>query len=779
MIYAVSVGAFTSAGAQVQRHHGTLNGMEKRENKEASAPTGDRQSTELLDLLASALEAVATAVAIVDRDRTIVWANAAVEALTGYAPLEIVGKSTPAYWSSQQSPEFYEQLFRTLLAGQKWHGEMVNRRKDGSFYDEERIITPIRNTQGEVTHFIAIGLDISERKRAEREALRLLQMADQTPNLLAMADLEGTLFFVNRPLTTVLGFATEDLVGKHFSALMAGSNPPKVVEEITRAMFSPGGWTGEVNLRRKDGSNFAIDLDLKSLLDKQGQITGCFGIGRDVTEKKRDAEALRQSHEMFESLFESSPDAMLAVDPGGRIVRLNFQVEKLFGYNRRELLGDSVERLIPEHSRLADQNRGSDGYARVATEQGDLRGRRKDGTEFPVEVSLSPLQTQSGNLVLSSIRDVTLRKQSEKTLRETHERLNMALVGNAERQSREAAKLSELVDILQSCQSLHEAYEVAAGTLKTSLPYQAGSICITSPSRNVVEAMSSWGDSTATEKSFRPEDCWALRRSRVHQVKDADSPLRCAHVRGNPPRGYFCVPLSAQGESYGVLYLESPPEPAKLSDSAPRERRADPVDIEVRQATALGERLSLAFGNLRLREALRTQSIRDSLTGLYNRRYMEESLEREISRSIRSGQSVALLLLDIDHFKIFNDTHGHQGGDTLLRTLGEFLAQRTRGQDVSCRYGGEEFAIILTSTTVEKAIQRAQILREDLKGMMVEHNGHLVGSITMSIGIAVAPEHGTTASELLRAADASLYRAKAEGRDRIIVADPPLAHHSR
>ena len=258
---------------------------------------------------------------------------------------------------------------------------------------------------------------------------------------------------------------------------------------------------------------------------------------------------------------------------------------------------------------------------------------------------------------------------------------------------------------------------------------------------------------------------------KVHHLKDAGSPLRCAHLRGNAPGGYFCVPLVAQGEAFGVLYLEFPPEPAAsvAADPPPRERRSDHVDIEVRQATALGERLSLAPGNLRLREELRTQSIRDPLTNLFNRRYMEEALKRELSRSARGGEPVALLMLDIDHFKYFNDTFGHQGGDALLRTLGDFLRQRTRGQDVACRYGGEEFAIILSGANREAAARRAQILHEDLKHILVEHAGQIMGQVTFSVGIAVAPEHGTTAADLLHAADASLYRAKAEGRDRIVL----------
>jgi diguanylate cyclase (GGDEF)-like protein len=191
----------------------------------------------------------------------------------------------------------------------------------------------------------------------------------------------------------------------------------------------------------------------------------------------------------------------------------------------------------------------------------------------------------------------------------------------------------------------------------------------------------------------------------------------------------------------------------------------------------VGERISLALANLRLREVLRTQSIRDPLTGLFNRRYMEESLERELRRAMRNEQTVALLMLDIDHFKRFNDTFGHQAGDTLLRTLGDFLSQRTRGQDVACRFGGEEFALILAGAGSDDAVKRSRLLREELQQLSVSHSGQVLGRITFSIGIATYPGNAASTERLIRAADGALYRAKAEGRDRICVAtNSPESH---
>jgi diguanylate cyclase (GGDEF)-like protein len=351
----------------------------------------------------------------------------------------------------------------------------------------------------------------------------------------------------------------------------------------------------------------------------------------------------------------------------------------------------------------------------------------------------------------------------ESALEEANAKLRIALA-ESEEQAREAIKLTELVDILQSCQTTEEAYRIIGNTLPTTLSFPSGALCMTSSSRNIVEAVAAWGGAPATEKTFAPDDCWALRRGKVHRVNDAASPLRCAHVSGSLAAGYLCVPLAAQGETLGVLCLENTsqsPNPSLGSPEAPMEALA-------RRASAVAERISLVLANLRVREALRSQSIRDPLTGLFNRRFMEESLEREVRRAARNDEGVALLMLDLDHFKLFN----HQAGDMLLRGFGDFLSQGTRGQDVACRYGGEEFLLVLAGASIDAGCKRAELLREGLKQLTVRHAGQVLGRITVSIGVSAFPVHGATGEELVRGADRALYRAKEEGRDRVVVAGP-------
>ena len=189
-----------------------------------------------------------------------------------------------------------------------------------------------------------------------------------------------------------------------------------------------------------------------------------------------------------------------------------------------------------------------------------------------------------------------------------------------------------------------------------------------------------------------------------------------------------------------------------------------------RLTRTLAEQLELALANFRLRETLREQSTRDQLTGLFNRRFMEESLERELRRARREGYSLGLLMMDLDHFKQFNDGFGHAAGDLAMHLVGNFLGGAVRGDDVACRYGGEEFVVILPKASLEDTRRLGETLREGLKALRVEPSGLRLPALTVSVGVACSPDHGETREQLLQAADSALYRAKAAGRDQVVVA---------
>jgi diguanylate cyclase (GGDEF)-like protein len=212
-----------------------------------------------------------------------------------------------------------------------------------------------------------------------------------------------------------------------------------------------------------------------------------------------------------------------------------------------------------------------------------------------------------------------------------------------------------------------------------------------------------------------------------------------------------------------MLHVQLSAEEAHLPAQV-RQRR-----LASQQAWALtvAEHIALALANLRWRESLRAQAVRDSLTGLYNRRYMEQALEREVLRAARSGRSVGVIMLDLDHLKNFNDTHGHEAGDLLLRSLGEYLVRHVRAEDIACRYGGEEFVVILPEASPAMSRSRAEELWKGVQSLHVHFQGQLLRGVSASVGVAAYPLHGKSVADLMRAADAAMYAAKRQGRDRV------------
>jgi diguanylate cyclase (GGDEF)-like protein len=224
--------------------------------------------------------------------------------------------------------------------------------------------------------------------------------------------------------------------------------------------------------------------------------------------------------------------------------------------------------------------------------------------------------------------------------------------------------------------------------------------------------------------------------------------------------------MMAHGETLGILHLQS----AKPGPNQTTDEQAAILASQQQLAVTLAEHIALALANLKLREALHSQAIRDPLTGLFNRRYMEETLERELRRAERRRAPLGIILFDLDHFKKFNDTFGHAAGDVVLREIGAFLQTRVRAEDIACRYGGEEFLIILPEAALEDTLKRAEQLRVGIKGLNVRYHDRALGAVAVSLGVAILSEHGSTAEAILKAADAALYRAKREGRDRVVVA---------
>ena len=291
-------------------------------------------------------------------------------------------------------------------------------------------------------------------------------------------------------------------------------------------------------------------------------------------------------------------------------------------------------------------------------------------------------------------------------------------------------------ELLQSCISRDEVITVALSFAPKIFPNTRGAVFWMNSCRSSVEMIGSWSGCELAATDFEVGDCWALRTGHPHLVYVDESTARCKHA-AELSCSHLCIPILAQGETLGILHLQKKQNAARL----------DPAELSFRMTFA--GQIGLSIANIKLRDALRTQSIRDALTGLYNRRYLEEILEREIRRSARAQQHLGIIIIDLDHFKNFNDAYGHDAGDAVLRETGLLLTKCIRAEDFVCRYGGEEFVVILPTANLEAAQARAENLRVKMRKMTILYQGNSMGMVTISAGVAAFPDHGATPKELM------------------------------
>lgn len=335
-----------------------------------------------------------------------------------------------------------------------------------------------------------------------------------------------------------------------------------------------------------------------------------------------------------------------------------------------------------------------------------------------------------------------------------------SLVEN-ERLNAATRTLSELSEWLQSAKSETELYGMISSVLGRLMPECKGSLFIYANSRDVLEVATEWNGQSRTA-SIHPDDCWSLRRGHAYVHGTSEIEFHCDHVHDGINDNYCCIPIVAHGDTVGLLHLEYTLDASETADEA-KSRFAD----RARLGLACAEHLSIAIANMKLREGLRDQSVRDVLTGLNNRRYLLEMARRELLRAERNKSPVSVVTLDVDHFKSFNDNHGHDAGDTVLRHVGEILRALFTDDAVPCRFGGEEFVVLLPNTDLEEAAVRAEELRAKIEALTIRYaEGHLP-RVTISAGVASFPEAGGNFTELLRVADDALYRAKQSGRNRV------------
>jgi diguanylate cyclase (GGDEF)-like protein/PAS domain S-box-containing protein len=763
------------------------------------------------------VENIDLGITLIGSDYKIITANAGMGKMFGKPPQEFIGKDCFREFEKREGICAHCPAAKAMASGQPEEVDTIGVHDDGTFHYAHVRTYPTYDSLGRVTGFVEVVEDTTARRQVEEqlawEGRVNSSLAELSRALLASRSIEDISQMVLDSATAL----TSSAVG--YCGYLDPQTGYFIVPTLSREVWEVckvpakniifkefrGLWGYGLEHRQAVMSNDPA-ADPRSAGTPQGhiainnfisvpamlgeQLLGQLGIAnapRDYSvrdqevcerlatiyamsvQRQRAEEAVRQSEARFRDIAVNVAEWVWEVDSEGKYTFASPVLERLLGYKPAEVLGKRFYDFFVQEEREELKKRA---FAVFAAKQPfrELTNRNvhKNGSIIWLSSSGVPVLDDQGNLLgyRGADIDISQRRQWEESLEAANEKLKN-LVQDAEDRNRQMAAFNEMSESLQSCLTSDEAFEAIGHFVPKFFPSDTGALYLFKNSKNLLSPVTTWGHFPPLEELFPPQDCWAIRSGRPHLVTTPDSGINCRHVPPTLNSGYFCVPLVAQGESLGFLHI-------RLLSCPLSEGKGE---IENKQSLAVTVAENLALANLRLRETLQNQAIRDPLTGLYNRRYLEETMDRELHRARRHETQIGVVMMDLDHFKIFNDTFGHAAGDLLLSAVANCIKSSIREEDIACRYGGEEFLLLMPGASLSIAKERAETLRQAVKGLQVKFGGRFLKGTTISQGVALFPEHGSTGSELIATADAALYRAKQAGRDRVETAgsSPPKA----
>ena len=646
-----------------------------------------------------------------------------------------------------------ESFTRTLYIGQEGRNRVFL----------ETHVYPQLDAAGAVIGAYFFVLDVTQHKSAEQAAreaeAQLRRTLNAIPVQLWSTTATGASEYQNQAWYDYTGLTEEQSLREGWIASVHPDDRQRTLQVLQNLIQTKSAFDHELRLRRHDGEYNWFLIRSRPLLDESGRLLKWYGTNIEITARKQAEEQL--SYQAY--LLENISEAVVASDQQYRLTAWNAAAENMYGWKASEVLGKlGLGFTQTEYPGGVDQIKM---LAQIAAQdywRGEATQARKDGSRFPVEISTYVLRDARGEITgyISLNRDITDRKRDQQRIAEALEynrTLNQELeasVRSLEQSKHDSDLLRQASDMLQMCGTTEEAYTVISQFIQALFPGTAGGVMIVNRARQSVEARVMWGKALASEVLYTIDTCWCLRRGQVYQVNTANQSLLCQHLNPNFAGFYLEVPMAAAGELLGMLHIEWP-------------RAELPAQGKLELAQILAEHIALSLSNIRLRESLQEQSVRDALTGVFNRRYFEETLARELPRAARRGSPVGLIILDVDFFKRINDTFGHAAGDTVLIALSSLLQSNVRSEDLVCRIGGDEFVIILPEASRKIALQRAEAIRSAAAALRLAVGTRTLDEISLSMGVAIFPEQANSSEEFLRQADQALYRAKAAGRNRV------------
>lgn len=466
---------------------------------------------------------------------------------------------------------------------------------------------------------------------------------------------------------------------------------------------------------------------------------------------------LRRSEESFRNTIENAPIGMAIVSPEGKCIHANRTLQEILGYSDEELLNKNMLEVTYQDDVTMTReamNKLLQGELRIS--HMEKRFIRKDGSIIWGMVSSSLIHDEHGEPInfIIQMKDVSDRVQNEEKMRQLNEK-TIETLNELKLLEHDESLLNKLNRSLQICITTEEAYPRINLIAQDLFPDLNGGLSIYNKVTRQIETVVEWGREKLLPNKFLPIDCFSIREATTNVVDDPNKSVPCSHYKTPPQGGYMALPLTVQNELIGVIHLW-----------APKDKKLTQHQQDI--ANSFGNIVKLAITNINLRVSLSELSLHDPLTNLYNRRYLNEILSRELILIARENRTLCVAMLDIDNFKHFNDTYSHLAGDELLKAIGKLLKNSFRESDFCVRFGGEEFVVVLLNTTLNNALTKMEELREKIKNITLYFKGNRLSHVTISIGVAEALKDGASIEEIIKAADHALYAAKQAGKDRVI-----------
>ena len=616
-----------------------------------------------------------------------------------------------------------DALYQEILTGQRDHYQINKRyiRKSGQIFLCRSLVWAIYGENSELNFLVAMVENITNNTHIPLNSQGVIQ---------ALGEIFYECHLVQNWIkwegegTNILGYSVQELGqnAQDWLNLIHIDDLMRVKIEVETALREKRLFDIEYRLRHSEGHYlWVLDRGVVLYQRQSGQPERIVGVILDITEQKQAQAAKKKLEEEYRTIIETTIEGIWVIDELGFTTFTNEMTCQLLGYSPEEMQGklflDFTDNEGKElsHYYLERRKQG-------IKESHDFKFIHKNGREVWVIISTNPILSQEGKYIgaIGLMTDITERKIAEASLTQANQQLS-DLVRQLEQKNQEILQLNKAQESLQLCTGILQIYEILPKLIQKQFSNCSGGLFMLNTQSNQRQIVAKWG----TEK------------------EEVISSL--------------CIPLTAGGKEKGLLFLYS--------------LEKDYWNFSNQQlAKSLTENISLSLTNLLLRETLQEHSVTDELTGLYNRRYWSEALKQQISFAKREGMSVAVIMIDLDHFKKINDTFSHYAGDLVLQKVAELLINKFRESDIPCRYGGEEFLVILPRANCEAAFKRAEEVRLAIKSLVIDYSGQQVAPLSASFGVSSYPHQADSATTILQTADLALYQAKHQGRDRVCCA---------